>query len=219
MPSRKQAQLILFDLGNVLVELDGFPWFPETGNNQTGNKLQLDELHRRWLSLKSVRLFETGKMDENIFFQQALDELSLEKYGETLESFTRKYKNWVINFYPEARGLLAQLKSEYRIACLSNTNACHIRHLKEISNELHFFDYCFFSHEIGHVKPDPLAFHHVIKALSLSSAISPVIAPENILFLDDSIDNVNAAIQCGMQAEQVFGIKEVKQRLTSLLAT
>lgn len=204
MPSRKAIQLILFDLGNVLVELNGFPWFPQAG------KLQLDELHRRWLALESVRLFEKGKMDENIFFQHAFDELALEKSGETLESFSRKYKNWVINFYPEAQELLIQLKSEYRIACLSNTNAFHIRHLKEISNELHLFDHCFFSHEIGHIKPDPQAFQHVTKMLSMP--------PENILFLDDSIDNVNAAIQCGMQAEQVFGIKEVKQRLTSLLA-
>ncbi len=205
MHSRNQIQLILFDLGNVLVELDGFPWF-----KHQNNKLKLDEIHQRWLALDSVRLFETGKIDEDCFFQQAFSELSLDKQDETIDSFSEKYRNWVINFYPGTRELLQELQSKFQIACLSNTNPYHIRHLKNVSNELDLFEHCFFSHEIGHIKPDPQAFWHVMKKLSIE--------PENILFLDDSRDNVLAAKQCGMQAAQVLGLEEVKQVLYQLMA-
>jgi len=208
--SKQQIQLILFDLGNVLVELNGFPWF-----QHENSELTLDEIHRRWVSLDSIKLFETGKINEKDFFEMAFKELDLNNYRknigniENLESFEKKFRHWVINFLPGAGHLLKELKNEFQIACLSNTNTCHINHLKSISTELSLFDHCFFSHEIGFIKPDPQAFLHVSNALSIKT--------ENIFFLDDSKDNVNIAIQCGMNAKQVFGLEEAKLALNELM--
>lgn len=184
---------ILFDLGFVLVELNGMPWFKQ----QYPDLTEL-EIHRRWVSLNSVKNFETGKITEAEFFKQAIKDLNL---SVSVDEFAKLFKNWVLGPYPQCKVLLTKLKQNYAVGCLSNTNACHIQHLNQISDFLTLMDNQFFSHELGVMKPDALVYQQVIEKLAL--------APETILFIDDSLDNVNAAKQLGLQAFQAKGFDEV----------
>jgi putative hydrolase of the HAD superfamily len=197
----QQIKCILFDLGNVLVELDGFPWFQHSFPN-----LDLESIHKKWVKLDSVRQFETGKITQKEFFKKSLAELELD---EELEHFANRYKHWVKGFYSGSEELLKNLKKNYTVACLSNTNSCHIDHLNQTGSFLSEFDYCFFSHEIGAIKPDAEAFEHACKKLNLKS--------ESIFFVDDSETNVKAAIKCGMKAQQVIGFHELKGVLKPFL--
>ena len=191
-------QYVLFDLGFVLVDLDGMPFVNES--------LSHTEMHRQWLSLKSVRDFETGKISEQDFFSQAHQELQLD---ESLQQFVQRYLQWVRGPYPGAEHLLHQLKQNYRIGCLSNTNIAHINHLKRMGNFLELFDDRFYSYEIAAIKPDIKSYQHVLQHLNLS--------PEAILFIDDSEDNIQAAKNLGIQAFQAKGFAAVETVLKNKL--
>jgi putative hydrolase of the HAD superfamily len=67
------------------------------------------------------------------------------------------------------------------------------------------FDYYFASFKIKMAKPDPAAFRYVVSALSCDRS--------EILFLDDSQMNVDAARLVGMKAERVCGISDVEKVL------
>jgi len=191
-------QYILFDLGFVLVELDGMPFVNET--------LSHSDMHRQWLSLRSVRDFETGKISEQDFFKQAHQELQL---TESQQQFSQRYLQWVRGPYPGADKLLRQLKKNYRVGCLSNTNIAHIKHLNNMGNFLELFDHRFYSYEIAAMKPDIKSYQHVLQQIPY--------APEQILFIDDSEDNIHAAQQLGIQACQAKGFDAVKTVLNDKL--
>ena len=57
-------------------------------------------------------------------------------------------------------------------------------------------------------KPDLDIFHDVIKDLNVK--------PENILFLDDNLMNIDASKQVGINGHQVKGIEQTYQLLDSM---
>lgn len=191
-------QYILFDLGFVLVELDGMPF--------VNAALSHTEMHRQWISLQSVRDFETGKISEAEFFHQAHQELKLEV---SREQFVKRYLTWVRGPYPEAEQLILRLKQNYRVGCLSNTNITHINHLNAMGSFLDHFDDRFYSYEIAAIKPDVKSYQHVLQQIRH--------APEQVLFIDDSEDNIAAARQLGIQACQAKGFDAVQNVLKNHL--
>jgi FMN phosphatase YigB (HAD superfamily) len=93
--------------------------------------------------------------------------------------------------------LLKNLSSEYRLFLYSNTNAIHIEYFKNrFLLEHHFcfeslFEKTFYSHVIHDRKPQPSGFEKVIKMAG--------ILPEETLFVDDFIQNIEAAKKFGLQ--------------------
>ncbi len=81
-----------------------------------------------------------------------------------------------------------------RTAVLSNLPHDLGEHLR---NEMHLvdnFDHHTFSYELRLVKPEPGIYQHVLEGLGVE--------PDEALFLDDKIENVEGAIACGMKAIQ-----------------
>jgi putative hydrolase of the HAD superfamily len=67
---------------------------------------------------------------------------------------------------------------------------------------------CYFSDELGLVKPDREIFEHVIRDLG--------VPPSRIAFFDDTAINVEVARDAGMAAYEVDGIVELEARLHQL---
>ena len=94
---------------------------------------------------------------------------------------------------------LLELRQSYRVSLLSNTNAIHWEQsLRDFFNYKglgigDFFEEVFLSYELGVEKPAPEIFHIVAERLGAQ--------PEDILFLDDSEVNCEAARNCGLQAK------------------
>ena len=104
--------------------------------------------------------------------------------------------------------MLARLAPQCTLACLSNTNSVHWPHIRDtlgLSGLLHRY---YLSHEIGHLKPDPAAFEHVLADLGCT--------PSRVVFLDDNQLNVDTAQAMGIQAYRTVGIAEVQTALQSL---
>jgi putative hydrolase of the HAD superfamily len=77
--------------------------------------------------------------------------------------------------------------------CLSNINSSHWNYLKKQNwNIWELFDEFILSHEIKMTKPDPKIFKYAIKRAGCK--------PKEIIFIDDGLNNVSAALKLGIKA-------------------
>jgi FMN hydrolase / 5-amino-6-(5-phospho-D-ribitylamino)uracil phosphatase len=93
-----------------------------------------------------------------------------------------------VELYPEVRACLERLSTQYRIASLSNGNAC----LVQIGLD-HLFHALIAAHTHGTSKPDPALFHIACRELGC--------APEEVVHLGDDIElDVRGARGAGLHA-------------------
>lgn len=197
MTRPQSVDVVLFDLGGVLIELGGAD---ELGR-LVGEPCE-EELWRRWLSCPWVRRFERGHCEPEEFSLGMVDTWKIDlSPTDFLEVFT----TWPKGLYPGARNLVQSLNGRARTACLSNTNRLHTEREWSGTGVVDLFETCFLSHEMGLVKPDREAFDHAIDALACKA--------EAILFLDDNEINVQAARAAGLRAERTRGPAEARQIL------
>ena len=201
MSSAHRFDVILFDLGGVLIELSGVDRMLELCNHA----FSADELWARWLTSEGVRRFETGRAGADEFGAAMLDEFGLSiAAAQFLEEFTA----WPKGVFPGSFELLEQLSTSYRLACLSNTNALHWPRVCDEMGLARYFESAFASHLVGLLKPDLEIFQHVVDQLGCP--------PARILFLDDNQLNIAGARTAGMVARRVAGLAEVRATLAEV---
>jgi putative hydrolase of the HAD superfamily len=191
--------IVLFDLGDVLIEFGGVDPMKELSGIEDD-----DELWRRWLTCRWVREFERGRCDGDAFAAGVVEDWNLEiTPAEFLDSFT----SWAAGVWPGAEALVADVRARMPAGCLSNTNALHWDRSAGRWPLLAGFDYHFLSHELGVLKPDREVFDRVAAQLP---------APrERVLFLDDNTLNVDGAIAAGFRAVRVQGVDEARAALVA----
>jgi glucose-1-phosphatase len=194
-------EVLLFDLGGVLVEFDGIT--PLLG--LTHDRLTREEARRFWLLSPSVRRFEIGRCTPEEFARGAIAELGLKVAPD---SFLQQFLSWDRGPMEGALELLDALKPRYLLACLSNNNELHWARLRAETGLAERFHRCYLSHEIGLMKPDREAYDYVVRDLAVD--------PARILFLDDNPECVEAAQSVGLTAREVRGVEEVRAVLASL---
>lgn len=178
----------------MLVDWDGVAPLLEL----TKNGVTPEAARRFWLESQWIKQFQSGRCDADAFARGVIAELNLKL---TSERFIELFLSWDRGSLPGAHDLLKSLRGKIKLACLSNTNALHWKmHCEHGLIEL--FDECYPSFEIGLGKPDPAAFEYVIDRLEL--------APETILYFDDTPECVEAAAKSGMIARHVIGVEQVK---------
>lgn len=194
-------QVILFDLGGVLVEFDGIAPLLALSDN----RLSKEDARRFWITSPSVRKFETGKCSADEFASSAVAELNLTMAPNV---FLRQFVSWDRGPMDGALSLLDSLKPHFLLACLSNNNELHWSRLRKETDLPGKFHRCYLSHEIGLMKPDPESFNYVVSDLGTS--------PEHILFFDDNPECVDAAKLLGFTAHRARGVVEVRTVLSEL---
>jgi putative hydrolase of the HAD superfamily len=200
--SPDSPDVLLFDLGGVLIHFDGIEGVREL----SGERLGLEEARRFWFTSPALGRFETGRIRAEAFACEALAELGL-AISPTL--FLEHFLAWDRGPMPGAFSLLDSLRPHFRLACLSNNNELHWRRLRDELRLTERFHRCYVSHLLGLRKPDPAVFDHVVRDLGTP--------PERILFLDDNPECVEAARRLGLAAHQARGVPEVRSILASLL--
>jgi HAD superfamily hydrolase (TIGR01509 family) len=194
-------QVILFDLGGVLVEFDGI----EPLIALTNGRLDREGARRFWLESPWVRRFEIGACPPMAFAAGIADELNLSISPDAL---LREFLSWEKGPYPGALDLLKTLRSHFTLACLSNNNILHWNYLRDQLGFGNPFHVSYLSHELGLIKPDDAVFHAVLGDLHVPGP--------QILFLDDNPECVEAALRSGIDARRVNGIESVLALLSSL---
>lgn len=115
-------------------------------------------------------------------------------FQEFIDEYQKSFND--IYYFKDVSEYEKSLKNECYIGVLSNLG---ILDKERIDNQLNLkeYDYVFLSFELGIKKPNKEIYKYVIDKVPFEK--------ENILFLDDDIKNINAAIMEGMKAKQVFG--------------
>jgi putative hydrolase of the HAD superfamily len=199
MAGQSEIDVLLFDLGGVLIDFAGF----EELARLLPPGIDRAEVRRRWISSPSVQRFERAEITPQRFAEGVVAELGLEL---SADEFITAFVEWARGPYPGARALLERLRGSYRLACLSNSNQLHTPiHRRSIEP---LFERYFFSDEIGLVKPEPEIYEFVFSDLGVQ--------PGGIVFFDDTAINVAAAKAAGFQAHEVDGIAELEARLDGL---
>lgn len=190
--------VILFDIGGVLVDIAGVPRLLEWA----GKDVDREKLLVLWGASKAVHKFETGNSNSIEFSKSIVTELNL---SVTCEQFIEEFEYFTKELYPGAKELLNEISKFNHIACFSNTNELQWTRLCREFNINNLFHKNFLSYEMSLMKPDKNAYIHVINELGCE--------PDRILFFDDSQLNVNMGNEVGMIAHRVSGINELTCKL------
>lgn len=177
---------VVLDIGDVLIEVD---W--KTTINELGLALS-DEL----LSLRESPLydqFERDKVSSDHFFTELKTQYSLNHSMAEIESA------WNASIGNEIKGvgdLIQTYQNKVSFYALSNSNRPHIE--KGCQHYPLFFGFkkIFTSYEFACRKPEAEIFQKLLGALCVS--------PQEVLFVDDKIENVEGARSQGLHAEQCY---------------
>ena len=193
-------QVLLFDLGGVLVEFTGVQDLAELLPAPSTPA----EIIERWAECPHSQAFGIGRIPA-----QEYAERFVRDWGITLapDAFLREYRSWSRRLYPGAEALLDSLRPRYRLAALSNSNETHWdRNTHEIG-VTGLFDVAISSHHVGLAKPDPAIYRAALARLNVPAA--------DVVFFDDSKANVLAAVDVGIRAFQVNGVDDIRLRLAA----
>jgi putative hydrolase of the HAD superfamily len=190
-------EFVLFDLGGVLVDPGGVGPMRELSRIGTD-----EELWARWLSCRWVRRFEAGLCSPEEFAAGVVADWELELEPA---AFLDEFAGWANAPYPGALELVAAVRDDVGVGCLSNTNAVQWHANYEATAITGAFAFRFLSFELGLVKPDRQIFEVVAARLP--------VPPGRVLFLDDNAANVNGAAASGFVARHVRGVEEARRAL------
>lgn len=144
---------------------------------------------------------EAGRISDEEFIKEIKKLLAQEAGDEVVEisdeAVIDAWNALLLQFPPERISLLKEIRSRYRLFLFSNTNAIHYNKFREIyrnsfSGELEdLFEKAYFSHSLGHRKPDTSGFELIIRENGLD--------PKQTLFVDDAFINVEGALKTGLK--------------------
>jgi putative hydrolase of the HAD superfamily len=104
--------------------------------------------------------------------------------------------------------IVRRVSASVPVGLLSNTNPVHIEYCLRTFHVLQLIPSHFFSYQLNAFKPEPEIFEHVLKQI--------LFPPEEILYIDDLIENVDAAERAGMIGHQFVGVDNIRQVLAEL---
>ncbi|MGA2551090.1 MAG: HAD-IA family hydrolase [Burkholderiaceae bacterium] len=185
--------VLVFDIGGVLIENVGYSALRTLMGARHTDEQMLD----LWLASRSVQQFESGHWTAEEFGHGIVRELSLEI---SPKAFLEAFEGWPRDFFPGALELVASLRAEHQVGCLSNSNTLHWRPVFD-----DIFDFALGSHRMGVVKPNPHAFELLVQRARRPAT--------DIYFFDDSTTNVEAARQAGLRAHHTLGFERLRMVL------
>ena len=198
---------ILFDIGNVLITVEYQRAFDKLSIYMNQQTVELVSAGQDGF-IKEIRddqiLLETGKITMAQFFAKIKENYNLNMTIEQFEDvwctmFSRKKD--VLKF-------AEKLSKNYKIFLLSNTNETHINHLIEALPIFDFLSGTAFSHEIGHLKPEPNFYYKALEKLKINANES--------IFIDDLELNVNAAVDAGITSFKFENLDKLKKDIAHI---
>jgi putative hydrolase of the HAD superfamily len=188
----KGIKHIIFDLGGVILNIDyqlTSKAFKQLGVNN------FDELYSQKEQIQLFDELETGKIDNTAFFDRFNVLLNTSLSHQQIEvAWNAMLLDWPIRRLQ----ILQQLQNQFDLFLLSNTNSIHEAAFTKSLEQTHglssialFFDKAYFSHRLGLRKPDTRTFEHILQKHQLN--------PSKTLFIDDSIQHINAADSIGIK--------------------
>jgi HAD superfamily hydrolase (TIGR01509 family) len=187
----KGIKNIIFDLGGVLNNLN-----PQKTIDAFGKLGMVQLIGDKGLTYdhEIFYLMEQGKVTPDEFRNGVRKLLPGEVTDEEIDA---AWTAMLLDFPKVRVELVQRLRKHFKVYLFSNTNTIHVAKYQSNFRKLHGFEVSslfekdFHSNEIGFRKPSHESFQEIIRLSGIN--------PEESLFIDDSLQNVEAAIACGLK--------------------
>ncbi|MCI9052896.1 MAG: HAD family phosphatase [Lachnospiraceae bacterium] len=194
---------IVFDIGNVLAE---FPWrrylhsfhFTEETEERIAKALFMSDIWRE---------ADRGAMTDEEIFETCRKEIpDLEK--ELKEVW--KERIHIVKEFPDSVSWIKKLKEKgYRVYLLSNYAKTTFEEAIKCFEFLNYVDGRVISYEIKAIKPEKEMYEELIQKYNVN--------PKEAVFLDDLVENLEAAKKFGFATILVQDREKAKEKLNLLL--
>lgn len=207
-----EVKNIILDFGGVLLDIDyqlTEKAFIDLGCNN------FREIYSQAMQTNIFDDFETGKISEDMFFEQL--KIIINLHHLSTNELKDAWNAMLIGFRADVYLMLQELKKKYRLFLLSNTNETHITAFEKLLQKVcpvsdfeNLFEKVYYSCRIHQRKPDIGCFQYVLKDATISAA--------ETVFIDDSIQHIEGGNNAGIKAywlqEKPLNTSFIKQILT-----
>lgn len=204
-----EIKALIFDLGNVIIPLeDEVSWWNESFLEIFQEPESVRDLRNEGFFVD----YEKGSFDTEHFFT------ALEQYlkpGFDKSDVAGRW-NALLKEIPQHRvDFLRKLKEKYELYLLSNTNEIHLNFIiqemikkfgEDVLDEI--FDHCYYSYQIGEVKPDSEIYRKVLHEQRLIA--------NQCLFIDDKTANLEGAVSLGIRIRHILPEQDITNVLRDL---
>ena len=198
-----QIEVLLFDLGGVVIEIDFERAFQQW---QQHSSLSIEAMRRRFSMDAAYQQHERGEIEGTDYFQHLRDLLELDGSDEEIAL------GWNAIFtgeITESVNDILSISEQQRCFLFSNSNTVHqTTWMADYPRAIAAFERIFVSSDLGLRKPDRAAFEFVAQAIGVRVSA--------ILFFDDTLENVTGAQAAGLQAVHVRSPSDIKQALIDI---
>ena len=199
---------IIFDLGGVLITLDKERCIRAFKEEAGFGRIEefLDTSHQRGM----IGDLEAGRIDEATFFAECKKHC---RPGTTDADIRRCFHSLLNPIEPGTIALLRRLSERHELYILTNNSSVTMEKTYEDAWNAGFdlqkaFRRIFVSQDLRMLKPSQEIFAHVIREIGLP--------PEEMLYVDDSPRNVEAARMAGMNALHHVPGRNLAETLSSV---
>lgn len=197
------TQALLFDLGGVVIDIDvermlGH-WLPYS-------PLSLEQMKQRLTIDPPFEQHERGELSTRDYMDHLREVFALSADRETVAS---GWNALLVDQIDDALDLIAGARKHLPCHAFSNTSTIHRDEWqRRFPRVIDSFQRLFLSFEMGMRKPDPAAFLRVAEQIG--------VAPEGILFFDDTLENIAGARRAGLCAVHVRSTSDVERALAGI---
>ena len=195
-----ELRAILFDLGGVVIDIDFKRAFQIWAALAS---VDASDLEKRFNFDEAYEQHETGDLQSSAYFNALGESLNVSLSEDDLVA---GWNDIYLGTIPGMVKLLATASQRFPLYAFTNSNPTHqsvwsVRFAAELSA----FKTIYVSSELGVRKPDPRSFSLVAEQMGVQAS--------EVLFFDDSVENVDGAVSAGMRGVVVESTRDVTAAL------
>jgi putative hydrolase of the HAD superfamily len=152
--------------------------------------------------------YDEGKLTGDMFWQKFARDANLPLSAAQIDELNRQDARMWTTQNPAMVDWQRKLKAAgIRTAILSNMGDTVLDNIKREFRWIDNFDVLVWSYQLHMAKPDPAIYHHALKELGTR--------PEETLFIDDKLVNIQAAQALGMKAVEFTTVEHLRKDLVA----
>lgn len=190
MTNKAEIKAVVFDVGNVLIDWDPKHMYRKYIEDEIFlDKFLAEVCHYEW-NLEQDR----GRLWADAVAQKIAE---FPEHEDLIRAYDERWEEMVTGPIQGSVDILMQLKnSGMPLYAITNFSREKWDIAQQVFPFLNVFDGVTVSADVKLLKPDPVIYQHFLKTYALD--------PSTLLFVDDRIENVQAARDCGFHAVQFF---------------
>ena len=194
-------QLVLFDLGGVVVEVESDRLVHQV-SQLIGRPFE--EVQQAVYHTDLLLPFELGRITATAYYEGLKKRLKLRW---TYEQFVRAW-NGIFTEHTDVTTLMQRLRKRHRLMALTNTNILHLDHIKASYPSLSVLEDWVASCDVGLRKPDPQFYQLALERAG--------VRPSEAVYVDDRPEMVEAGRAVGLTAVHFESGRQLNEDLQAI---